>query len=73
MKRKNVNRAVVLVFCMVSVISALYIKWNIDFSGAEVLQTQEVESVVKDEVFIPEIHFLKQLVKSIFNVVTTSL
>ncbi|MCE2789790.1 MAG: hypothetical protein LW630_07750 [Saprospiraceae bacterium] len=62
-----------LVFCMVSVISALYIKWNIDFSGAEVLQTQEVESVVKDEVFIPEIHFLKQLVKSIFNVVTTSL
>lgn len=71
MKSKNVNRAVVVFFCIASVISALYLKWNITFSGEDLQQTKEVEAVMKEEVFIPEIYFLKELVKSIFNVVTT--
>lgn len=60
-------------FCLVSALSALYLQWNFGFEGIDIQQPGAGQNVMQEESFLPEVQFIKELVRSIFNIVKTTL
>jgi hypothetical protein len=73
MQHKRIFKAGVCFFCLASVLSAVYLHWSVDFEGIGLLPADTGQKVLKEESFLPEVQFIKELIRSIFNIVKTAL
>jgi hypothetical protein len=58
---------VLLVFC--SILSAAYLEFNGPINEVMSGQQSLVENYIKEKAYLPEVKFIKEVLKTIFNVV----